>query len=283
MTQASGHQSHNIGIYGSAIAAEGWRRGAAGRADLRPITERMLALAAIGPGHRVLDVAAGNGEQTLMAARLVGPRGSVLATDIADRLLAYLDEAARNEGLTNVRTRLMDARRLELEPESFDAAICRLALMLIPEREKALAGIHRALKPGTRFAAVVLSTAEKLPHTSQSLAIARHHAGLPPAPFEDPGLFALGDPAVLRNVFEQAGFREVAVETVPSLQLFPSFAAAMEHRRNSLPEIRPLLEQMSDAKRETVWKEIETVIRRFEQSDGTVIIPTERLDAVGTK
>jgi ubiquinone/menaquinone biosynthesis C-methylase UbiE len=242
----------------------------------------MLALAGIGPGHRVLDVAAGNGEQTLMAARLVGPRGSVLATDIADRLLAYLDEAARNEGLTNVQTRLMDARRLELEPDSFDAAICRLALMLIPEREKALAGIHRALKPGTRFAAVVLSTADKLPHISESLAIARRHAGLPPIALEDPGMFALGDPAVLRKVLEQAGFREVAVEIVPSAQRFPSFAAAMEHRRNSLPEMRPLLDQMNDAKREAVWKEIESVMRRFEQND-EVVVPTERLVAVGTK
>jgi len=242
----------------------------------------MLALAGIGPGHRVLDVAAGNGEQTLMAARLVGAGGSVLATDIADRLLAYLNEAARSEGLTNVQTRLMDARRLELEPESFDGAICRLALMLIPQREKALAGIHRALKPGSRFSAIVLSTAEKEPHISESLAIARRHAGLPPAPFEDPGMFALGDPAVLRKVFEQAGFREVAVEIVPSAQRFPSFAAAMEHRRNSLPEMRLLLEQMSDAEREAVWKEIEIVIRQFERSDG-VVIPTERLVAVGTK
>jgi ubiquinone/menaquinone biosynthesis C-methylase UbiE len=282
VTQAGRDLAHQGGTYGSAIAAEGWQRGAAGRADLRPITERMLALAGIGPGHRVLDVAAGNGEQTLMAARLVGGGGSVLATDIADRLLAYLNEAARSEGLTNIQTRLMDARHLELEPESFDAAICRLALMLIPEREKALAGIHRALKPGSRFAAIVLSTAEKLPHTSEPLAIARRHAGLPPAPFEDPGLFALGDPAVLRNVFEQASFREVTVETVPSFQRFPSFAAAMEHRRNSLPEIRPLLEQMSDAEREVVWREIETVIRQFERGDG-VVIPTERLVAVGTK
>ena len=47
-------------------------------------------------------------------------------TDIADRMLAYLDEAARNEGLTNVQTRLVDARLLELERDSFDAAICRL-------------------------------------------------------------------------------------------------------------------------------------------------------------
>ena len=116
MAQTGGEQSDG-GVYGSAVAAAGWQRGAAGRADLRPITDRMLNLAGIRPGHRVLDVAAGTGEQTLMAARRVGPGGFVLATDIADRMLAYLDEAARNEGLTNVQTRLVDARLLELERE----------------------------------------------------------------------------------------------------------------------------------------------------------------------
>ena len=144
MAQTGGEQSDG-GVYGSTVAAAGWQRGAAGRADLRPITDRMLNLAGIRPGHRVLDVAAGTGEQTLMAARRVGPGGFVLATDIADRMLAYLDEAARNEGLTNVQTRLVDARLLELKRDSFDAAICRLALMLIPERHKALTAIHRAL------------------------------------------------------------------------------------------------------------------------------------------
>src|SRR5262245_50213740 len=222
MAQTSRERTRDGGVYGSAVAAAGWQRGSAGRADLRPITDRMLDLAGIRPGHRVLDVAAGTGEQTLMAARRVGPDGFVLATDIADRMLAYLDEAAHREGLTNVQTRLIDARALELEPECFDAAICRLALMLIPERDKALAGIQRALKPGTRFAAIVLSTADKLPHISESLAIARRHAGLPPAPFEDPGMFALGEPAVLRGTLERAGFREVAVEIVASTQRFPS-------------------------------------------------------------
>jgi SAM-dependent methyltransferase len=285
VSEASRDESLGGGTYGSAVAAEGYHRSATDasfRDDLRPITERMLELAGVGLGHRVLDVAAGTGEQTLMAARRVGPHGFVLATDIADRMLAYLNEAARKEGLGNVQTRLVDARALELEPESFDAAICRLALMLIPERDRALAGIHRALKRGARFAAIVLSTAEKLPHISEPLAIARRHAGLPPAPFEDPGMFALGDPAVLRGVFQKAGFRDVTVEIVASARRFPSLAAAMGHRRDSLPEMRPFLEQMSDAKREEVWKEIETVIRRFEKPDG-IVIPTERLVAVGTK
>jgi hypothetical protein len=95
-------------------------------------------------------------------------------------------------------------------------------------------------------------------------------------------MFALGDPAVLRGTLERAGFREVAVEIVASTQRFPSLAAAMEHRRNSLPEMRPFLEQIGDAKREAVWKEIEMVMHQFQQGD-EVVIPTERLVAVGTK
>ena len=60
-----------------------------------------------------------------------------------------------------MEARVRDARDLDLEPESFDAAISRLALMLIPERAQAMAGIHRALKTGKKFAALVLATADE--------------------------------------------------------------------------------------------------------------------------
>jgi protein-L-isoaspartate O-methyltransferase len=60
---------------------------------LAPLTERMLDLAGVDIGHRVLDVATGTGEQTLLAAQRVGPTGAVLATDIAARMLALADEA----------------------------------------------------------------------------------------------------------------------------------------------------------------------------------------------
>jgi ubiquinone/menaquinone biosynthesis C-methylase UbiE len=65
---------------------------------LAPLTERMLDLAGVGVGHRVLDVAAGTGEQTLAAARRVGPTGAVLATDVAAQMLALAAEAGRAGG-----------------------------------------------------------------------------------------------------------------------------------------------------------------------------------------
>jgi SAM-dependent methyltransferase len=242
----------------------------------------MLDLAGVGPGSRVLDVAAGSGEQTLMAARRVGVNGSVLATDIAAPMLAAAAAAAHQAGLANVETRVMDARGLDLEPKSFDAAISRLALMLIPEREKALAGIRHALKPGGKFAAIVISTAEQNPFTALSLAIARRYAGLPPLPFEDPGMFALGDPDRLRSAYEQAGFHDVAVQAVPGQRFFASIAAAVQHRKDSSPEAVELLAGLSDAERAAAWTEIEEVARGFAGVDG-VVEPREWLIGVGTK
>src|SRR5262249_23731069 len=153
-------------------------------------------------------------EQTLLAARRAGPNGYVLATGIPPRVLAGRAGAARHARPTNIETRVMDARRLDLDPESFDAAISRLALMLIPERERALAGIRRALKPGKKFAAIVVSTADKSPRLALPLAIVGRRAGLPSAPFGDPGMFALGDPGVLQAAYERAGFRDVSVAAI---------------------------------------------------------------------
>lgn len=279
-TQCDGQDG---GTYGSTEATEGWRRSAAARAErLGPITERMLDLAGIELGSRVLDVGAGTGEQTLLAARRAGPTGFVLATDIAASMLAAAAEAARQAGLANVEMRLMDARRLDLKPESFDAAISRVALMLIPERAKALAGIHRALRTGGKLAAVVPGTAAQCPFLATPLAIAARCAGTPDAPFGDPGMFALGEPAILSAALERAGFSQIRVEAVTVSRRFASLAAAVQGCRDSLPEVSELLAHRSQTERDAVWTEIEQALRRFERVDG-FMAPHTYLIGAGTK
>ena len=283
MTDSIQHHDQDDGTYGSTEATDGWRRSGAARARfLGPVTERMLDLAGIAIGSRVLDVAAGTGEQTLMAARRVGPNGYVLATDIAERMLAAAAEAAQHSGLTNVKTRLMDARDLDLKPASFDAAISRVALMLIPERDKALAGIYRALRPGGKLAVVVIATAAESPFLAMPLTIAARHAGTPEAPFGDPGMFALGEPHVLQAAFERAGFREVDVEAVTIQRQFGSLIAAIQNCRDILPEVSELLVHRSEAEREAAWMDIEHALRTFERVDGFVA-PQTYLIGVGTR
>src|SRR5262245_23921670 len=155
-------------------AAEGWHRwGPTFGTWLGPATELMLDMAGVGVGSRVLDIAAGAGEQTLVAARRVGSSGFVLATDIAPNLLALAAAEARRAGLTQVETREMDGEHLDLDEEAFDAVISRLGLMFFPNRHQALTGIRRVLKASGCIAAIVFSTAEKNPLFSIPMGIIR--------------------------------------------------------------------------------------------------------------
>ena len=111
----------------------------------------------------MLDVGAGAGDSTVVAAQRVGPAGRVLATDVSASMLEAAAELARQQGLDNVDTRVVDAQRLDLAPDSFDAAVSRNCLMLIPDYRQALTGIRRVLKPGGRFAAIVFSAPDRCP------------------------------------------------------------------------------------------------------------------------
>jgi SAM-dependent methyltransferase len=259
-------------LFSQAGVAEVWRSGAAMRGrSLGAATELMVDRAGLKPGSCVLDVAAGTGEQSMVAARRVGPGGLVLATDVAPGMLEVATEEARRAGLTNLETRVMNAERLELEPDSFDAVISRLGLMLIPDRQQALAEIRRVLKPGGRLAAIVYSTPERNLGSLLPVAIARRHAGLPPPRPGQPGVFALGFPGLLEGVLGEAGFRDLMVEAVPAPRQFGSLDELMGFLTGATPMLREPLSKLDDAGRAAMLAEVEQTMRQFETPDGVEI------------
>ena len=282
-TQGSGLGDPNAPFsFESRDKIDAWSRGAAARAErLGPATELKLDLAMIRPGESVLDVAAGTGEQTILAARRVGPSGSVLATDIAAGMLAVAATAARDAGLTNVTTRVMDAQRIDLAPSMFDAAISRLGIMALPDPRAAMLGIHRVLKPGQRCAVMVFSTPERNPYTGIPTGILRRHGAKPPARGEA-GPFSLGDPGQLEEVFQHAGFREIDVHTVPTLQYLPSIDEAIRDLRAKSPILRDLTAQLGERERGVAWDQIKDELRRFEGAHGFEV-HGEVLVGAGTK
>jgi len=119
-----------------------WARGA------QSVNDRLVELAGICPGHRVLDIATGLGEPAFTAARRVGPSGLVVATDLSPVLLALAREEAIRLGLRNVEFREMDAEEPDLAPHAFDAALCRWALMFLPHLIRTLTRLRALLVPG---------------------------------------------------------------------------------------------------------------------------------------
>ena len=283
MSECTTDDDSQIFSFQADAVADAYRRGAAARAQiLAPANELMLDLAGVRPGSRVLDVAAGNGEQTVLAAQRVGATGTVLATDIAPRMLDAAAEAAREAGLTNVETQVADAQALDLEPEAFDAVITRMGLMLMPDPAAALASIHRVLRPGGKLAAMVFGPADQNPSFSVPLDILSRHLGRSSAALARPGLFALSDRSELQRFFDQAGFRDVTVQAIATPRPYPSLQDAVAFVRMNTPAVRALTAELDEVSRERAWAEIEQALKPFDRPAGFEV-PGEMLVAAGTK
>jgi SAM-dependent methyltransferase len=126
-------------------------------------TRRALELIGVGPGERLLDIASGNGDSSLLAAR---ERGCVVTgIDFGDAAVIDAGRAAAAAGVGDrVAFRVGDAEALPFVDESFDAVLCECSLCTFPDKRRALAEVRRVLRPGGRVAiADVLADHDRLP------------------------------------------------------------------------------------------------------------------------
>lgn len=245
-------------------------------------TEKMIEVAGIDTGQRVLDVAAGAGEQSIDVAKKVGPSGYVLATDISPEILEFARKLAKESGVNNVETAVMDGENLTVPDASFDAVISRVGLIYFPDQQKALREMLRVLKPGGRVAAIVYSTPEKNKFFSIPVSIIRNRAKLPPPLPGQPGPFSLGADGVIEKAFEQAGFNEVRSVLVDSPVLLPTAKFCVQFEKESFGALHQMMSGLTDTEKQSVWEEIEHELQKFETSNGFAG-PCEMIVAVGEK
>jgi len=264
-------------------AAEPWSRwGPTIHNWLGDATQKMLDLVGAGPGDAVLDVAAGAGEQSLAAARRVGPSGQVVASDISPAILEYAAKSAKEAGFSNIETKVADGEELPFADATFDAVISRVGLIYFPDQQKALRGFLRVLKPGGRFAAIVYSTPEENKFFSTPIGIIRRRANSPPPLPGQPGPFSLGGPGVLEQVLGQAGFRNVENVRMAAPIRLPSAADCLRFERESFGALQQMMVNLSPAEQEAAWTEIGQALRQFETPAGFVG-PCEMIVVAGTK
>lgn len=246
-------------------SAAGWNQHTAPiRAWLQHATAAMLDTAGIAAGTRVLDIAAGAGDQTLDIARRVGPHGHVLATDISANALALAQANLRAAGYAQVETRLADAQALGLAGAGFDAAVCRLGLMFCAQPGSALEGVRQALKPGGRFSALVFSQPGCNPCLGIMMACALQHAGRPPRqPFEPGTLLSLGQPGLLAQLLRDAGFLNIDVRPVSAPFHMPSSRHYVDFVRTSGSPIMEILASLPAPAQTAAWDDMASRLEVF--------------------
>ncbi len=264
-------------------AAEAWYRWSPTLNQwLGEATERMLQMAGVTTGNKVLDIAAGAGEQSITAAKKVGSEGYVLATDISPNILEFAKQMAQEAGLSNIETAVMDGENLTLEDESFDAIISRVGLIYFPDQQRALREMLRVLKRRGKVAAIVYSTPDKNKFFSIPVSIIRNRAKLPPPLPGQPGPFSLGAAGVIDKAFSEAGFINVESVLVDSPLRLSSAKECVRFEKESFGALHQMMSGLSDPEKDSVWEEIERELRQFETESGFTG-PCEMVVAVGEK
>ncbi len=235
---------------------------------LEPATDVLLDMARVGAGARVLDIASGAGHQTLQAARRVGSAGTVVASDISATMLDNVRRNASAAGLSNVTAVESAAENLSAPEAPYDAAICRLGLMLFPGPSAAVSAIRRVLKPGGKFAALVFTTPSNNPFMAQPMSILLRHAGKKPPGPGHPGIFALGGDGVLEQLLSNGGLTDVDTKTVRAPLRLGRADDALEMIQQAFGAYRAVIADLEDDKKAAAWSEVLEALKQFEGNDG---------------
>jgi SAM-dependent methyltransferase len=265
------------------VAATGWKKWSAKIDEAATeVSERMVELAGVESGSRVLDVACGYGEPSLTAAARVGGEGKVVATDIAAEMLAYGRERAAAAGLENIEFVESSASALEFAEGSFDAALSRWGIIFEPDAESALERIRGFLVPGGKMAISSWGEPPQVPMLAIAMTTAMEELDVPPPPPGTPGPLSRPTPEALGGLLEAGGFSGVETE---ELDLTLDYASAEEYStfvHEIAPPINALIDPHPPEVREATWAAITEAARQHATDDGSLQLVNRALIAVGS-
>jgi ubiquinone/menaquinone biosynthesis C-methylase UbiE len=242
--------------------------------DAQKVNERLVEIAEIKQGDRVIDIATGIGEPAITAAKKVGVEGYVLATDISPQMLAIAKERTVSLGLQNIvefkevdAEKILDLQQQPLSP--FTVVLCRWGLMFFPNLALTLTNIYKLLSSGGRIAAAVWSEPAKVPKLYTAIDIVTQKLGISSITAyahytEILSPFSLANINIVNNALVEAGFKDVHTEYLNVTFEFVSAEDYSDFARQIIPPIHNLLANETEKRKEEIWKAVtEEVARRY--------------------
>lgn len=243
--------------------------------QLKPAQDKLIEMADPQPGERILETACGTGLITFRIANAVEPAGEITATDISDGMIKLAESEAEKKNIKNVSFRRMDAEQLDLD-EKFDAALCGLGLMYIPDPVQSLKEMYRVLNPGGR-AVIAIWGERKNCGWADIFPIVDKRVASDVCPL----FFQQGTGKTLENSMKQAGFEEVSLERFSVNLNYPSEEVAIMAAFAGGP-VALAYQKFDEQTREEAHQEYLHSITNFKNGAG-FNIPGEFVVAKGVK
>lgn len=258
-----------------------WRRGASGwekrqremREKTVQVSEWLVDAVDPQPGERLIELAAGPGETGFMAAERLGDGGRLLSTDQSPEMVDIARRRAAELGVSNVDFAVADAQQLDLEPASFDAAICRWGYMLMADPDEALRRTRRALRDGGRLSLATWDRPDRNLWMAAPVIGLVTHGALPPPNPSDPSPFALHDPDDLERRLLDAGFSSAHAEPLPLQQRYESFEVYWAETLDLAAPIAEVAARLDPGTDEAVQDTARQTLSSFIKADGRLEVP----------
>ncbi|TVQ14831.1 MAG: methyltransferase domain-containing protein [Balneolaceae bacterium] len=244
--------------------------------QLKPAQDRLLDMAALKQGEDVIETACGSGLVTFRAAMAVAPDGQVVATDLSEEMIRRAASLAEEKQISNVIFKRMNAEQIELNGRHFDAALCGLGLMYVPDPVKALSEKNRLLKPDGR-AVVAIWGERRRCGWAEIFPIVDRRVSSDVCPL----FFQQGTGNTIVHTFSQAGFKDIEVDRFHVTLSYPNQELALTAAFSGGP-VALAYEKFDEETRAGVHAEYLDSIAEFRVGDGYEI-PGEFVVASGRK
>ncbi|HMD31966.1 MAG TPA: class I SAM-dependent methyltransferase [Candidatus Acidoferrales bacterium] len=247
---------------------EAWRKwGRSNASLLGGVTRAIVEASGAAPGQTILDLASGSGQPALGLAAAVAPGGTVMATDQSAQMLAVVEESARLENLTNLRTQRADAESLPFSDAAFDSVTCRFGAMFFAEPVRAMRECLRVLRPGGRAVFAVWGSPQQ-PFFAMTAGVLRRYATIPEPEPGAPHIFRFAAPGSLAEVMREAGFQAVKEDSLRiACERMGTPESFWEEFREVAAPFRPLIAGLPAARRAELDAAVLAAMRAYSTGD----------------
>jgi len=221
----------------------------------------------------VLELAAGPGDTGFLAAELIAPGGTLISSDAVEQMVQQARARAAELGIANVEFRTIEAEWIDLPAAGLDGVLARWAYMLLADPATALGETRRVLRPGGRVALAAWADPQENPWASAPTAELVAIGAIEEPDLDAPNMFAFRDSQRIRELLEDAGFTDIAVDQVPIVFRFASLDDWWDTQLDISTSLASSVGTLTPAQRDDLRDAIDARLAPYVADDGSVALP----------